>query len=423
MKEKKMNRRTFIKTTGSAGLAASIIGFPAIIHSASKMDEVPIAVIYPMTGPVGSFGQNALRGWNIAVEEVNAAGGIKSLGGAKIKTRLRDTQSNVRVGMAEIEKAAQNKDIPVMVGCWQSAVTFPGSQISEQYGFPQVIGMASQASITQRGFKYLFRLIMHSDRMGQRLVDFVDDVGNKTGYKAKRAALISLDENFGKSSSTSIKKAIEKNGTQQVVEDVYIPVKVTSVDVEIAKVKAAKPDVIYMTNFLNDAVLVSKALHAQKVDCLGYVTFSAGYGDPKFLDIVGGIGNYFYAIAKFDSDLNRPIEKEFEAKMQKKYSVNVNHHSASLYSAVYVIKDALERAGTIDRNAVRDALAATNITSGRALMMPSTGIRFNERGENVGAADIMAQCVDMKWQTCWPYDWPHKQDPVWPMPKWSDRKI
>ena len=423
MKDKKMNRRTFIKTAGAAGLAVSTIGFPAIVRSATKMDEVPIAVIYPMTGPVGSFGQNALRGWNIAVEEVNAAGGIKSLGGAKIKTLLRDTQSGVRVGMAEVEKAAQNKKIPVMVGCWQSAVTFPASQISEQYGLPHVIGMASQASITQRGFKYLFRLIMHSDGMGQRLVDFVDAVGNKTGHKAKRAALISLDENFGKSSAQSIKKAIEKNGTQQVVEDVYIPVKVTNVDVEIAKVKAAKPDVIYMTNFLNDAVLVAKALHSQKVDCLGYVTFSAGYGDPKFLDIVGGIGNYFYAIAKFDADLNRPMEKKFEAKMQKEHGISVNHHSAALYAAVYVIKDALERAGTTDRDAVRDALAATNITSGRALMMPSTSISFNERGENVGAADIMSQCIDMKWQTVWPYDWPHKKDAVWPMPKWSTRKI
>ncbi len=421
MKDKKIDRRTFIKGAGAAGLAVSTLGFPGIIRGATK--EIPIAVIYPMTGPVGSFGQNALRGWDIAVEEVNAAGGIHALGGAKIKTVLRDTQSNVRIGMAEVEKAAQNKDIPVMVGCWQSAVTYPASQISEQYGFPHLIGMASQAAILRRRFKYVFRVIMESDRMGQRLVDFVDDVGQKTGHVARRAALISLDENFGKSSALSIKEAIKKNGTQEVVEDVYIPVKVTNVDVEIAKVKAAKPDVIYMTNFLNDAVLVAKALHAQKVDALGYVTYSAGYGDPKFLEMVGKLGNYIYAIAKFDSDLNRPMEKEFEAKMLERHNVHVNHHSASLYGLVYLIQDVLERAGTTDRDKVRDAIAATNITSGRAMMMPGKFIRFDQNGENMGAADLMSQCINLEWHTVWPYDWPRQYDPIWPMPKWDEREI
>ena len=416
MAEKKINRRTFIKGAGAAGVAASSLGFPAVSRGAAAVE---IAVVYPLSGPSGASGTNAVRGWNIAVDEINAAGGIKCLGGAKIKTVLRDTQTTPRVGMAEYEKVAQNKNIPILVGSYNSNVTYPSSQVSEQYGLPHLIGMSSQATILEgRNFKYVFRTILNSRRMGSRMVDFVEAMGKKTGKVAKRAALLSLDENFGKSSAKSIIDAIQKGSNQKVVADLYNPLKVTNVDVEVAKLKAAKPDVIYLTNFTNDAILVTRALAAQKVDVTAYVTYGAGYVDPKYLSSVGKLSEYIYAITKFDYDLNRPMEQAFNDKMQKQHGVNVNHHSASLYAMAYVVKDVLERACTTDRKKVRDAIAATNLTSGKALMMPGTGIKFGPNGEVDGAADIMAQVLKGKYHTVWPGG---KFKPVWPMPKWSER--
>ena len=421
MKNRKVDRRTFIKGAG-AGLALSTLGFPQIVKSATKLDEVPIAIVIPLTGSTGSFGQNEVRGWEIAVDEINGAGGVKSLGGAKIKTVLRDTQGTPRIGMAEVEKVAQDKSVPLMIGCWASAVTYPASQVSEQYGLPHLIDMSSQADILRRGFKYVFRMIADSDRMAGRMVEYAEDMSKRTGQVAKRAALISVDDNFGRSSATSIKEAIKKT-KQEVVEELYVPGKVTNVDVEIAKIKAAKPDVLYLTNFLTDSVLVTRALYAQKVDVLGYVTFSAGFGQPEYLDMVGNLANYICNISYFDHDMNRPMDKEFEAKMMKRFNVHANHFSASLYALGYMVKDVLERAGTIDRVKVRDAIAATNITSGPALMMPGKSIRFDEKGENIGAAPLIIQCLEKKWHTVWPYDWPRQFDPVWPIPKWETRKI
>ena len=418
MAKKKIDRRTFIKGAGAAGIAASSLGFPAVVRGAA-MKEVEIAVIYPLSGPSGASGTNAVRGWNIAVDEINGAGGIKCLGGAKIKTVLRDTQTTPRVGMAEYEKVAQNKNIPLLVGSYNSNVTYPSTQVSEQYGLPQLIGMASQATILEgRNFKYVFRTILNSRRMGTRMVDFVEAMGKKTGKVAKRAALLSLDENFGKSSAKAIIEAIQRGSNQKVVADLYNPLKVTNVDVEVAKLKAAKPDVIYLTNFTNDAILVTRALAAQKVDTMAYVTFGAGYVDPKYLSSVGKLSEYMIAITKFDYDLNRPMEQAFEAKMKKQHGVSVNHHSASLYAMAYIVKDVLERACTTDRNKVRDAIAATNITSGNAMMMPGTSVKFGSDGEVDGAADIMAQVLKGKYRTVWPGG---KLKPVWPMPKWSER--
>ena len=244
MKKKRISRRTFIKGAGTVGLAVSTIGFPAILRSATKMEEVEIGFIYPLSGHTAVMGNWALKGWNLAVDEINKAGGIKSLGGAKIKTVLGDTQSVPRVGMAEVEKVARNKNVPVVVGCYQSAVTFPATQIAEQYGLPFIVDISTQPAICRRGFKYVFRPAPPSDLLNERAVDFIEDMGKQTGFRAKRVAILGIDDNYGRSSSEDFKNAIKKKTEQEIVEEIYYPVKVTSVDVEIAKIKAANVDVI-----------------------------------------------------------------------------------------------------------------------------------------------------------------------------------
>jgi branched-chain amino acid transport system substrate-binding protein len=419
MKQKKLDRRTFIKGLGVTGIALSTIGFPAILRSAA-VKEVEIATVMPLSGPAGAGGTNSVRGWEIAIEEINAEGGIKSLGGAKLKSVVGDTQGNPRIGMAEIEKVARNKNIPVVVGCWQSAVTFPATQVSEQYGLSHIVCVATQPQIMERGFKYVFRINVPSDRMNLQLVESVVDFGKKTGHVAKRAAVISLDDSYGISSSTDFKNALKKMG-QELVEEIYYPVKVTNVDVEIAKLKAAKPDVVYATSSFIDASLIVKALHAQKVNVMGWVTGGSGYLDPKFLESVGLLANYIFAVAVWNYNLSRPMEQSFDAKMRAKHGIEANAHSALAYSAVYVIKDALERAGTIDRDKFRDALEATNITSGKALLVPAKYIKFDEKHENPGCHILQAQCLDGKYRVVWPDEFKGPYKPVWPMPKWEER--
>jgi branched-chain amino acid transport system substrate-binding protein len=417
MAENKMTRRTFIKTTGLMALGASTLGFPAIVRSTSKLEEVPIALVIPMTGPLGSFGQNELRGWTIAVEEINAAGGIKSLGGAKLKGEIRDTQGKPRIGMAEVEKVARNKQVPLMVGCWNSSVTYPASQVSEQYSLPHIIDIGSQTNILRRGFKYVFRYINSTEETCRQMVRFAREVGEKTGRVPKRAALIARDDGYGKEVCEALRKGLEESG-QEIVAHIYYPTKVTNVDVEISKIKAAKPDVIYPTTFLNDGVLITKALRNQNVQALGYV-FGGGINQPKYLEMAGDLAQYFFMQNNIDQDLSRPMDKEFQRKIKERYNVNTNQFSAALYGIAYLIKDVLERAGTVDREKVRDAIAATNISTGKALMVSPRGVRYDERGENLGAATFVCQCSEKAWHTVWPFDWEGKHDIVWPMPKWQ----
>jgi branched-chain amino acid transport system substrate-binding protein len=283
---------------------------------------------------------------------------------------------------------------------------------------------------------------MSSEHQNAGAIDFVLDMDKASGKGAKRVATLALDDNYGRSCSNDFKKGITKKSNQEIVAELYYPPKTTNLDVEIAKLKAAKPDVLYLTGYLTDANLVMRALHTQRVNTFGNITGGAGYVDPKFLAMVGPLANYLYSVASWDYEMSRDLEKEFNANIKKRYGVDANHHSALLYCAVYVVKDArvdanhhsallycavyvvkdaLERAGTTNRDAVREAMASTHITSGRAMTCPFKFIKFDERGENIGFDTLMAQVLDGKYRTIWPDEFRGKYKPVWPTPKWEKR--
>jgi branched-chain amino acid transport system substrate-binding protein len=414
---KNIDRRQFMKSVGVAGVAMSAAGIPGLARSQSAPGEVEVGVLCPMSGPSGPFGQNGARGWNIAVDEINETGGIKALGGAKIKTLLRDTESTPKTGIAETEKLARSKAVAI-VGAWNSAVTFPCTQLAEQYKIPWVVDMSTQDEIMRRGFKYSFRSCAEGTRMGDVLVEYVDNVGKKTGAVAKTAVVVGTDDAFGKTCSKAINLGLKKFGIQALA-DVYYPVKATDLTVEIADLAAKKPDVWFFTSQLNDAVLITRALYQQKVKALGFVTFAAGFVDPQYLKLVGNLGNGFAAISKYDYDLNTEREQVFDQKMRARYNVPSNHNSSMMYVCAHVVKDALERARSTDRDKLRDALEATEITSGPVMMMPGKGVKFDQNHENMYAKDIMSQAVKNEWRTVWPYERKRKFDPVWPRPSWE----
>lgn len=404
-----------IAVVGLALLAISFLFFSGTGYSQTKMKEVKIGAVYPMTGPTGSFGQVIMRGWDIAVEEINAEGGIKSLGGASLKTVLADTEGTPRVGMTQVEKIAMNKEIPIIAGCWASAVTYPVTQVSEQYRLPHLVGIATQVDIMRRGFKYVFRYALPTDGSGRNVVDFVEYQAKKAGRTVNRAALMTVDDNFGRDTAKWIKKALERTN-QKIVAEIYHPLKATTLDVEVAQVKAANPDVIYGTAFLYDGALLTKTLRTQGVKPQGIVLLG-GNSNPEYLKLVGNQAEHFFGQFKFDTDLNKPDLAEFDAKLVKRHGHHGDPFSATGYGLVYLIRDVLERAGTIDREKVRDALASTNITSGKALALPGAFVRFDQNGENLGAREHISQVLNGSWHSVWPMDMPRKYEAVWPMPK------
>ena len=415
--DRQIDRRLFVKGLGSVGIAVSSLGLPALARGQKAPAEVEIGVVYPLSGPTGPMGQNGVRGWTIAVDEINEAGGIKSLGGAKIKTLLRDSESNPKIGLAETEKLLRT-DAVALVGAWNSNVTYPATQLAEEAKIPWIVEMSAQDEITRRGFRYTFRVVPEAGRQASDMVEFVQQMGQKTGKKARTAVVMGTDDAYGKTVSKGLHAAFKKANIESL-GDVYYPVKATDVTVEIATLAAKKADVWFFTSQLNDAVLITRALHQQKVQALGFIVSAAGFMDPKYVPLVGNLGNYILSFSFYDFDLNNQWEQNLDKKVRARYHVPSNHFSSAMYGAAYFLKDVLERAGTTDRQKIRDVIEASDITSGPVMILPGDGVKFDKNHENLYAKIVMSQLIKGHWRTVWPFERKRKFDPVWPRPSWE----
>jgi branched-chain amino acid transport system substrate-binding protein len=167
-KKTTLSRRNFMKT-GVAGAAATIggLGFPAIVKAEPK--EIIIGHIHPLSGFLAFDGQGLENGVKLAIQEINDAGGIKSMGGAKLKLMAADSEGKPDVAIREVERMAKAGAVAI-TGCYQSSVTLVATQIAEKYKVPFVVSVAVADEVTSRGFKYTFRIQPNAKQMASQYV-------------------------------------------------------------------------------------------------------------------------------------------------------------------------------------------------------------------------------------------------------------
>jgi len=195
-------------TLAVAALAAAAGLMPT--NPAQAQEEIPVGILLPLSGSVAPIGINNRRGHELAIDEINAAGGIKSLGGAKLVMIDGDTQGNPNVGMSEVEKLGQRGVVAIM-GAYQSGVTFPTTQISERLGIPFIDPVAIADSITEgRGFKNIFKVSPLASWYARDQIRFLVDTSKAAGSPAKSVVLLHEDTLFGTSTAEGQNKAIPR---------------------------------------------------------------------------------------------------------------------------------------------------------------------------------------------------------------------
>jgi branched-chain amino acid transport system substrate-binding protein len=400
----------------AAATAALAVGFgPGI--KAEAADDIPVGILLPLSGSVAPIGINNRRGHELAIEEINAEGGIKSLGGAKLVMVDGDTQGNPNVGISEVEKLAQ-RDVVAIMGAYQSGVTFPATQMSERLGVPFIDPVAVADSITEgRGFKYTFKVSPLASWYARDQIRFVLDASTKAGSPAKSVVLLHEDTLFGTSTAEGQVKAAKEFGLE-VLADIPYPKDTPDMTSTVAQIKQLNPDALLMVSYINDAVLVTKTMKELDVN-IPIVGTSAGHIDPAYISNLGSDADLTFTVGEWNVDLDKPGVEEISKRFEEKFGVAMNGHAAETYMSTMVLRDALERAGSTDRDALRDAIAETKIC-GDANILPYDCIRFGESGQSPEAQLVVLQIIDGKHQTVWPAA-VAAQAPVWPVPAWSDR--
>lgn len=364
-----------------------------------KVDEVTIGVIYPLTGPNARVGQDVVNAAKLAAEDVNNAGGIKSLGGAKIKLEIMDAGPSPETARAAAESMIQSKSVSAILGAYSSAASMVVSEATERAEIP-FITFGTADKMTARGFKYVFQTPNKASQYGQAQVEFAKHLVDTKGIPPK-VAIVYENTAYGQTTSESLKKSAEKQGLQIVLFEPY-EASFTDAGPLVTKIKSSGATILFPVSYLQDAILIQKTLEQMGVKIV--VIGGTGYQFPDFYKAVGGKDpEGVFAVSSWSADLKKPELKDIAKRYQEKYHVYMTEPTGHGYVAVILVAQALEKAASTDPRKVRDALASLKIEPGQpGDLLPGPGIEFDETGWNKNTYPIILQWQDGVPRTVYP---------------------
>jgi branched-chain amino acid transport system substrate-binding protein len=403
---------------GIAGAVTCLVF--AISSPLYAADVVKIGNIIPLSGPSATVGQQGKQAREMAVEEINAAGGIKALGGAKLELVYADSESKPEKGVAEAERLINTEKVHVLTGCWNSAVTYPTTAVAERYGIPFVVPVSVADKITDQGFKTVFRIAAKDSWWTRDQFAFLKDMETEFGTKVEKIAFVYENGDWGKGFAGQWKTLAEKAGYKVVLDEPY-PSTATDLSPVVQKIRRSRADVLMLVSNAADAILLTNTLAEYKVKLKAIIASGGGHADPSFLKATGDNAKYIFDIVEWETDINKPGAKEANAKYNQKYGQNLTGEAVDAYVAMYLLKDALERAASLDPAKIREALATSNLADGPGMIVGYDAVSFDETGQNKNASLVMVQVNDLgnglERITVWPKG--ARRDgysPVFPMP-------
>ncbi len=360
----------------------------------ANAETVKIGNIVPLSGPSATVGQQGKAAREMAIEEINAAGGIKSLGGMKLELLFADSESKPEKGVSEAERLINTEKVNVLTGCWNSAVTYPTTAVAERYGIPFVVPVSVSDKITDQGFKNVFRIAAKDSWWTRDQFTFLKDMQAEFGTKVTKLAFVYENGDWGKGFATQWKDLAKAAGYEVVLDEPY-PSTTTDLSPVVQKIRRARPDVLMLVSNAADAILLTNTIAEYKVKLKAIITSGGGHADPSFLSTVGKNAQYLYDIVEWETDINKAGAKETNEKYKAKYGQNLTGEAVDAYVAMYVIKDALERAASLDPAKIREALATTNLTDGPGMIVGYDAVKFDAKGQNEKASLVMVQVNDI----------------------------
>ncbi len=410
--KKKMNRRTFLKYSAAVGATTAISGFPAILKA--QAPEIKIASIQPVTGVISDIGISMRRANQMAVDDINAKGGIKSKGGAKLKLLLADTEAKEEVARTEAERVIKEGAV-CLVGPFLSGNAMTIATLCEQRGVPFVMDVAAADDITKKGFKFTFRVFPTSSKFADSMLFYMTRIMKDKNISKIKGVLTNTGDLFGRVQGATFKKAVtEKKFPIDLLAHIEYPLGIQDLSAEVSKIKALKPDVLFPVARPGDAKLMMRELYKQRVELRAIISpGSPGWYEPEFIRDMKAISDYVMDNVPWYNPLGK-MYKEVNAAFAKKFPGKyIDTNSGYAYLGVLVIADALERAKSTK---AEDIVAALKKTYLKQDLMVGLAVNFDERGDNVNADTAMIQIIGQTLKVVLP-DKAAEAQYIYPMPK------
>ena len=289
-------RRAFLK---SSALAAATTVAPRFAAAQSK--EVLLAAVVALTGTNAAWGQRTWSAFQLGCDLINEQGGIKSMGGAKLKYIVADTESKPEVAGSQTEKVVGRGAVAI-TGTNQSAATIVATQIAEREGVPFVCATDVDPLITSRGFKYTFRTSPLVSAYAADLLEYVKDLGQKAGKPARTLAILSENSIVGQSSVEGATKVGKELGYEVVAGDTYDASKTQNFASYISKYKGGNVDVVIGHNKPSDAILITRTMKELNYNPMAYGGILGGHVSTEYVNALGRDADNVLATTSWSPD-------------------------------------------------------------------------------------------------------------------------
>ena len=404
-----LSRRRLLQTTalGAAAVASGIVSLPAKLRA--QGGAVKLGVLHPVSGALSLSGQQGRLGALTAIEEINAAGGIKALNGAKIEAVLGDAQSTPEGGNAEVEKM-NAAGVAVIVGGYASSICLAASQTAARYDLPYVVDVGVTDAIVTRGLKNTFRFGPGFGVIAKTALDNLVTINDQASKAAKTVMIVHEDSAFGSGLAKLLNDQMPGRGFQ-VLETIAHPTPTRDFNNVVLKIKAQNPDLVIPANYYNEYVLLARTMQQQRVRPKGiYSVLGGAASSYKFVKEFPEAAQYIMDCNHWFDPRNpksAALKKKIEAKGEfYTYEVFMN------YSCILLVADAIERAASGDRAKLISALESSTFAGH---VMPYGPTKF-VNGQNQGAAPVNTQVLGNDIQVIFPEAFASAK-PVFPIPR------
>jgi len=378
---KSLRRRDFL-IKGAGGIIATA-AFGAVPLRGWAADPVNIGALYPVTGSMAQIGQGCVNAAKLAVEMVNNAGGIKSLGGAKLNLIVSDVQSDTTVTRTETDRLISGNKLSAIHGCFASALTLIASEVAERAKVAIITG--SSTDQLNKGRNYTFTPFARASQFAKAQLQMSKLVSEKP-----KVAVVFENTAFGTSTSNGLKELAPGEGVEIVLFEPY-SAGFADAGPLINKVKASGADMLFSVSYLNDLILIVKTIKQTGLK-IALNGGSGGFVIPDFYKNVGALAEGLLGVAHWNHDSD-PLAQKTNDEYKKRHGEFLFEYAGGLVAQTFMIADALERAASTDPQKVRDALSALDVSSGYAAMGPGGKVKFGPDGKN-----IYAHPVGVQWQ-------------------------
>lgn len=366
--------------------------------AAEGVDEVVIGAVHPLSGGLAGAGTMMSQAAELAVKDINDAGGIDCLDGAQLRLEAGDSEGVAASGQSEAQRLIDEGAV-ALVGTYQSDVTQNVASVAERAGVPLVIDVAVDDAILEQGYKNTFRIQPDATSMGTDGGEALLAMAEENGESVESVSYIHVEGAFGQSVYDAFAALAEEKGID-VEEVTYSPTNFSDATTVVRRAASSNPDVILATGYYPDSLLVAQAVQQLDPDIQAlYGIANGAFDNSPFPNDAGQAGEAVLS-ANYHYDMNSERAQDIRKRYETQHKQPMETAAVLSYQAVEVIAAALEEACSDDPLEVRDAIADVEIDD--ALLAFDGPIAFDETGQNENATVIVMQVIGGKIEQVFP---------------------